>query len=403
MPRFALPAAALLLLMAAAASAETVRLRSGKTLEVDGVRILEGRIQISLHRDGGVARVDLPFDRLDASGLLDLIDRHTDARDPVQRLRSARLAFDRGLLGHAARRYREAARLDPSLAPARDAGLGRIRRVEASAGLRELETQLRTGADPHGALALASALLAGPHAAVLTPAQRARAASLGGLARRLFKRDQRRAARALLAQPKLPQTPPPDPVPAGGAAAALLARADALTREADIAREAAADPKLSPSRALRQLETAAAALRAARRLLREAPAVLQESFAEACERLRLALTAAYLEQADLFRQLGRFVEARARVRTALILDPGNEHAWTQRRLIEDDLRRDPVFDHSGYGFEAFSYSPSPFYRFVPTSRSSFGLYRYRAHGGFRLHFGSSPRGTPTTRVVGRRR
>ncbi len=388
----------------APAHAEAVRLKSGKLLDVDAVKVLEDRINVTMHRDGGTARVDLRFALLDPRGLLELFDRHTDRKDAAQRLRSARVALGSDLRGEAAKRFREAAVLDAALAPERDAGLATLRMREATEGLGELEQRLRQGDDPHTAMALSAALLEGPQAAGLTTAQQVRARSLGALARRLFKRDQARAAKQLLADAPQPAAKPaagaaPKAAAKGGAVAELFARVRGHEAKATTARDAAADPKISPRTALRHLEAAATALQHARRLVREAPASLVAEMTPHAERLRGLLVATYLDLADLYRGAGRFSEARARVRAALILDPGNEQAWAQRKLIESDLRRDPVFDDGALGgpaVQTYYYSPSPYYGSY-LRRSGLGYPRslYRSsrygglHGGFHLDLGSS--------------
>ncbi len=401
--RTLLTALLVLLSVGPAVASETIRLRGGDKLEVDAVEVLEDRIRITLLRDGGTARMDLPFARLQGRGLLALIDRHTSPEDATWRLRSARLALERGLRAEAARRFRRAAKLDPALAEERDAGLARIAALEATDGLDALERALRRGDDPHAAMALAGALLDGPQAASLTPAQRLRAETLARLARALFKREQQRAARALI-EAKKPA--PPAPVEPPPVDEDLASRLRALETKADVAREAASQPKLSSTRALRHLRKAADLLRDARRVLRSAPPAARTALVETSERLRLTLAATYLELADLLRVLGRFNEARAHVRAALILDPGNERAWTQRELIERDARRDPAFESSGLGFESFTYSPSPFFGFRRYPRPYVRGYRpLGSHSvfGIRLRLGSSGTKRGTRRVVGTRR
>ncbi len=400
--RTVLLTAVLLPWAASAAGAETVRLRSGKSLDVDAVHVLEDRIRITIFKGGGTAKVDLRFALLDASDLLRLLDRHTDAQDGALRLRSAQVALERGLRHEAAQRFREAARLDAALEQARDAGLARIAALEAAAGLAELEAQLRGGADPHGAMALAAALQGGPVGPFLSPRQRLRVETLAALARRLFKRDQRRAARALLALPAADSLPA---VAAPGAAGddPLAARLRALEAKAVAAREAAADPLLADERVLRHLDVAATALLDARRALRDAPAEQLGNLLPVGARLSRLLVATYLDQADLFRLRGQWGAARARVRAVLILDPGNEDAWSQRTLIERDLLREttPVAG-SGRGFESYYYSPSPFLRTYGFRPVPLGLGHHQARGGFHVHYGRASHGR-TQRAVGRRR
>jgi len=421
-----LVATAIWLLGATPARAETVQLRSGRTLKVESVRLGERVLNVTIRKDGRTARVDLRFELLDPRGLLRLFDRSTDALDGRSRLRSARLALEFGERGEAALRFQEAARLDPRLASERDAGLGMLRSLEAADALVDLETRLRAGSDPRGSLGLASALLEGPHSEALSAGQKMRIQALGDLAGRLLQREvlrrlQGEAKQAAAAQPGQPPAspapaPPPGPAPQSSpvvdAAEEPIERVRGLARKAMHAREAAADPKITTRRAIRHLEVAAKALLDGRRLMRTLDMYASDESAQLSDDVRLVLVATYLDLADLYRQEGRFDAARARIRAVLILDPGNEEAWEQRQLIEDDLHREPVPLQDpyarligGYGLRVVYptlfhgyYSPSPYY----------GLGRYpRAihygRGGIffgSTHFGS---GHSQTRHAGGRR
>lgn len=387
------------------ALAETLRLRSGRALRVDEVRVRERALSLTLRTDGGVVRMDLPFERFDPRSLLAALDRHLPAGDAAARLRTARLALELDLRGEAALRFHQAAALDPALASERDAGLAVIRALEAADALVDLETRLRGGADPRGVLALASALLEGPHRASLTPVQVLRVRVLAGLARGLVQRQ---------GEPQVAADETATPAPAPPVTAALPADLAARLRgeetKARTAREAAADPTTGARRAARHLETAARALLQGRRLLRGASAEVQASAEDVARTLHELLVATYLDLADLYRLEGRFAEARARVRAALILDPGNEQAWEQRRLIEEDLRVDPFVEDPYYGLGY--YDPLFHYDFgypyglrLPYRYARYGAYRVPSAGGvFGLgfhHYRQAGRGS--RRVVGTRR
>lgn len=422
--------------------AERVRLRSGREIEVASVRVLADRLNVSVEADGTVSRVDLLFTRIDPSSLLRVVDAHSDPKDAQAWLRSARLAFAGGLHEHAALRFIEAARLDPTLRSAQKEGLAAIRRAAARAGLEDLEQRLRAGRDPRGAALLADAILDSVHAAELTAAQRRHVEALGALARRLVQRELERSASAQSAsaqsaaaqnEAQEPASPQAGGVPAGQkenkvdppspldampdgpveSESKELASLRARLTKATHAREAAADPLVAQDDALRYLEIAARELLAGRRAAHKVRAEALNA-AEARELedigldLRYLLLSTYLELADLYRQRGFFDEARARVRAVLLLDPGNEAAWSQRHLIEDDLRRvsEPREDPYRYTIRSAAffgwYSPSPFYgygcglplRAVPYARGG-SFFGYRG--------GGVPRAVPYRRATGRRR
>jgi tetratricopeptide (TPR) repeat protein len=337
--------------------------------------------------------VDLPFERLDPRGLLEIHDRH-GAQDALSRLRTARLALELDLRVEAALRFVQAAELDAALAGERDAGLAAIRAREAADAMLAVEERLRAGGDPRTVLTLTTALLEGPRREGLSAAQVRRVEVLAGLARRLVQRAQQQQAAAAAQPPAVAPVnlavPPGLPADVAEGVAAEEARA----REA---RDAAADPKVGARRALRHLEEAARALLAAKRTLHGVPAALADAAAPALERLRDLLVATYLDQADILRQVGRFDDARARVRAALILDPGNEDGLAQRKLIEDDLRRGP-YDEYRPGVEIYDLRWHPgfgYVRTLPYGRGGYyGSHRphrhVHGHGGFALgrRFGS---------------
>ena len=354
------------------AAAETVRRKDGKVLEVAGVTFQGDRVEVVVEQGEHAARIVLRLDQLDPDDVLPLWDRTHSPEDAAAVIASADLALRLGQHGEAANRYEVAFRLDPSLRARRDAGLARIRAVEAAAALRDVEARVRAGADLRGSAALARALL---EDAALSPAQRRRVATLARLAEKLADReDARAAAPAPAPEPPTPAEPKADapaatPAPPSpdAALAAIRHRLGAFAHRADLAREAAAAVTITNRQAIRHLQTAADAYLLARRLVREAPATLAAALAEVGEDLRLALATTYLDLADLFRQEGRFEEARARVRAVLILDPGNEHAWELRRMIEDDLRNppEPLDVPVRPTVEWFVWSPSPYYVGVP--------------------------------------
>lgn len=365
--------------LAAPARAETVRLKDGKALDVEAVEFLDDRIQVTLLRDGGTARVLLRFEQLDPHDILPLWDRTHRPEDASAVLASAEVALRIGDLPQAANRFEVAARLDAAFIPQRDAGFARIRRVEADAAVRDLEGRVRDGRDLRGALTLAQTLLDGPQAERLPAKQRRRIEALAILAGKLVAREVERSQEEESAldgstPPAPPSEPSPDaPAPAaddgaalppGGAAlAAIRHRIGAFAHRADLAREAAAAVTITNRQSIRHLETAADAYLLARRLVRDAPADLQGALGGVADDLRQALAITYLDLADLYRQEGRFEEARARVRAALILDPGNEQAWEQRRLIEDDIRNPPLPLEAERrpAVEFYYWSPSPYH------------------------------------------
>jgi len=418
--------------LADAALAETVPLRSGKNLEVEAVRVLDDRLNVTVRRDGESVRVELRFELIDPRGLLFLYDSHTDTGDPRAILRGARLALAHGLRNEAAARFIAAARTDPKLRAQRDEALAKIRALEAADGLNDLEARVRAGRDPRGAMVLAAAILDSVHTASLTPAQRRRVEALGALARRLVVREAVRALQAASAQgpsenaeadaPGSPldegDAPAPSPEDEAAEPADDMVPVRALLLKALRAREEAADPKVPVPDAIRHLEIAAKALLDGRRAVRQVPTdglaeAARKEIEDAALDLRDLLVATYLDLADLYRQEGYFEEARARIRAVLILEPGNEQAWTQRQMIEDDLRDDymPVEDPYRYTIRTpvfFGYcSPSPFYgayvypRAVPYAGSHFGGSFFRGYARFG-YGGRVHRHGGTRRAVGRR-
>lgn len=408
-------------LLSADARAETVRLRDGKALEVERVVFDGARVEVTMRRDGGTARVVLKLAQLEPSDVLPLWDRTHSPYDARDVLASADVALRLGAHAEAANRYEVAFRLDAALKPRRDAGLARIRAIEARAAVEDVESRVRAAHDLHGAVALARALLEGPGAADLPAAQRRRIEALAALAERVALRAAAREAEAHapakssaatpVAEP-VPPAPQPAPAPAAGpvstaeaVVAAIRDAVGALALRADTAREAAADVTISARRAIRHLEDAAGAWLLARRLVREAPDAAIPHLGEVADDLRLALAQTYLDLADLYRQERLFPQARARVRAVLILDPGNEHAWEQRRLIEDDLRAPPTTE-GGWrpAVETYVWSPSPFVGWhglhgcgpCPTPYAV----PYRGHGGAWFGFRGGRR---VHRTIGRRR
>ena len=200
-----------------------------------------------------------------------------------------------------------------------------------------------------------------------------------------------------------------------------LAPLRAQLAKAQHAREVAADPAVSVEDAMRHLEIAARELLDARRAAHKIRVEdLDEESATELEdlglELRELLIGSYLELADLYRQRQLFEEARARVRAVLILDPGNEQAWSQRHLIEDDLREalQPIEDPYRYTIRSAAffgwYSPSPYYGYCLAPRAvsyarggTFLGYRGLGSRGFGYRGGGVHRAVPYRRATGRRR
>ncbi|MDA1196171.1 MAG: hypothetical protein O2894_13455, partial [Planctomycetota bacterium] len=162
--------------------------------------------------------------------------------------------------------------------------------------------------------------------------------------------------------------PPAAPEPTGdpttdAVLAAVAARVSGFVTRADAAREAAADPRLSAARAIRRLEEASDELLLAQRLLREAPEPLRVPLAFVADDVRSLLLSTWVELADLLRLEGWYDDARARVRAALLLDPGNEAAREQRRFIEQDALR--PLDSLEQGVSFARWSPSPLWGISP--------------------------------------
>jgi len=211
-----LPAAGLLVVLlwalaafsAAGAEADTIRLRSGQVLEVASVEVLEDGLRLGIKKDGEVTQVDLGFDRLEPKYLLKVLDRYVDPDSASQRLLTARVALQVGLLEQAKQRFQQALQLDAALKEVCEAGLLEVEKQGAAKVLKRLEDRLRKTKEPKAVLKRLEAFLAGPYADVLTEVQRQRINLLIRLARRMVLRDEEREAA---------KVNPPAPVPPGKA------------------------------------------------------------------------------------------------------------------------------------------------------------------------------------------
>ena len=149
LPRLLLACLGLGLAVPAAAD-DTIRLRSGKQLDVESVRVEEDRLNVTVRQDGVASRVELRFDRVEPREVLRLLDGQAEQEGGHAWLRAAQFAFDAGMHDEAAMRYVRAAGVDKSLTKARDEGLAKIRRTEATEGVRDLEMRVRSGKDARG-------------------------------------------------------------------------------------------------------------------------------------------------------------------------------------------------------------------------------------------------------------
>ena len=365
--------------LAPVALAEEVVTASGTRYEATDVVLLEDGVRFTFYVGDGRATVTLPFDRLSAQNLLDLLAARAPAKDAQAQLRVAKVALARGLLPAAAARFKRAAQLDPALAGERDLGLAAIQDAETAALLADAEREVRRGRND---LAVEKARRAAARSPEGSPL-RAKAEGILDLAGRLADRDRERAAKAAAENTAV-------------AVAAEKAAFDASLRAADKAlaaalghRGRAADPDVSATQARLSLELADGQLREARRLLAVAatsPAArLPEVDARDQDALGL-LIANHLDLADLYRVVRRFDKARDRVRAVLVLDPQNSRAQTTSDRIEQDARipvpppyDDPYYDPGfsvGYALPgvpyvrrySMPYSPYPYYS--PYYRSS---------------------------------
>lgn len=195
--------------------ADTIRLRSGESLEVDAVEVLEDRVRVTMQREGQAVRVEFKFEKFTPRTVLKLFDRGNEADDARACLGGARLALRVGLPKEARRRFRKAAKLDPALVPEVDQGLQEVRFAEATQAFKRLEERLRKGKDPAVVHEALEALLVGPHAMFLTVAQIRRIEVLSKLAQRLAERAA--AKKAAADKKKKPKKPPAKPPKKPGA------------------------------------------------------------------------------------------------------------------------------------------------------------------------------------------
>jgi tetratricopeptide (TPR) repeat protein len=317
-------------------SAEEVVLASGTRYQATKVEVDEAarRVRFTYPAGGGSATVSVAFDRLDAKSLFALVVARTPADAPGAQLALAAFALDRGLPSEAADRYRRAAEMDPALAAERDAGLAAVAEAEARRVLGTAEAEMRRGRYA-GAIERAeqAVALAGP-----TSTTAVKAKGVVELATKLLARDRVRTEAE--AKAKVDATAAAEEA----AFRTALDDADAKILRAVDRRDRVANPSLSRSRVVEELETADVLLREGRRLLERARDLAGDRADDVVKRDREALSilvANHLDLADLYRQQGRFEKARARARSALILDPQSDRARDVQDRIEEDLRTPP--------------------------------------------------------------
>ena len=334
---------------ASPARAEEIVLVSGTTYDARDVALLDKDVRFTFSVGGGHATVVVPMDRVDARSLLGLFIARTVSNDGAGQLRIARFALARGLLAEAATRFRRAATIDPALAKDRDEGLASIADAETEIVLKSAEQSVRMGrndlAAPKAREALSRAAVGSPLAL--------RAAGILDLSLRLADHDRERAkadAEARAAAEEAAEQ---------AAFEGALASADKAATGALARRAKAADPTVSASEALRQLESAETGLRDARRSLATARPLAGARVAEVDKRdgdALVLLVATHLDLADLYRQQRRFDKARDRVRAALVLDPQSVRAQQTQDRIEQDLRTPPPVPYDP--FDTPYYAPS---------------------------------------------
>ena len=196
---------------AGSAQADTIRLKTGRTLEVEALEVREGRFLVTLQQDGAPVQVEFAFEQFAPRTVLSIYDRYTDTRDVDQRLRGAWIALEVGLLQEAERRFRDAQMLDPTRSDDVEEGIEALRFAAAAQAFQELEDRLRAGKDPEAVHEALEALLVGPHALYLSVAQLRRIEVLSRLARQLAERAEARKAQER--KKNEPRKRPPDPTP----------------------------------------------------------------------------------------------------------------------------------------------------------------------------------------------
>ena len=215
------------LLCSQVADAETLRLRSGKTIEAEAVEVGDTSVRVRVTKEGVSSWIELAFDKFTPKGALRVFDRHTNPDDAWRRLQSAKLALKMGLVEEARRRFEEAATLSPGLEAEKEAGLAAIEKFHAQSIFEDLEARLRKSRYPTKELKALQDLLVGEHAGVLTASMRLRIKLLIHLAKqRIATEDARKKKKAGGgvpppkkpggADPVPPPTPPSPPEQAGG-------------------------------------------------------------------------------------------------------------------------------------------------------------------------------------------
>lgn len=387
---------ALPLLAAPAWASESVRLRSGRTLALDEHKFEPEGLRIVQQVPGGTLGVRLAYPSIDPESLRTLFRTHGTTVEPSERIGLAALALTAGLPRISEQLFAACTEVD-ALREAALAGVQRSRRAVAEQTLRSITQEVASGADRHLVRQRMTALAQSPYAQSLTAAERQR---LGALERLVAPRDLPAAAQAA-APPQVAAAAPPDP------ASLLRSRLGA----AQALRERAADPGLSDRNVRTLLDRAALSLRRLRQEARTLPASVPAGVADDLARDSTDLLAATLvDLAECHRQAGRFHDARAHVRSALLFRPEHPSALQQRGLIESDLASlaasapyyDPYYGNPhryvwspfGRGFETYwigsSFGGSTFGYYRPlrgTVRGfSLGHRRHRAHssGGRRV-------------------
>ncbi len=411
-----------LVIFAATATAETVVLKSGTKLKAARVELEDGAVRATMRKEGGTAIVTLPFARLDPEALVALMGRHLPEDDGASQLRIARMAMSAGLHDEAIERFERAATLDKTLATESEQGVATVRGLQVEAALTRLESMLRERR-PAEMLMDVELLSKSELAGSLTTAQVLRVEMLANVADAMLKK----AGVPVGAPPVAAPVPAP---PLDAKTAAVLERVTAYETKALHAREAAADPDLSASKARRHLNAAAVSLQRARKLLIKVESPAPSKVVERADRVRDLLVTTYLDVAELYRASGAYTQARSRLRAVNILDPDNERAVELARAIEEDLRAPYLHETDLYDYPFSTYRrsllhnglyyPGAFVGRVGFGHLGFGhLGHHHGHGhrggfhvgishggfGFRVHrhYGASHHGHHVRRVIGTRR
>ena len=387
----------LLLVATPAQAADSVTLRSGRTLTIAAHRFEAKGLHITQHVDGGTLGIRLAYRTIAPASLEQLLLAHAAGADAAKRMRLAAIALDAGLPHASERLYAQLAEEPKSAAAAND-GLKRARRAVATSALDNFARGIATGTDRALMRTRISVFADGPYVSHLTPLEQRRLAAFARLVE---------PAPVAATPAAAVEVPAPVAAPDALPAAAQKLRADIDTAHA--LRERAAEPDMSSKDVRSLLRRAASALRAARKAAKSLPADVPPEMAIGLRAVATdLLVATYVDLAQWHRQAGRLRKAREYVRLALLYRPEHPGALQQRGLIEADIAAaaayDP-YDHAwlpyGHGFE--SYWIGPAFR-----RSLFGAYRlgrrppydgfgWSTHLGSKRVHGSGPRRGVATR------